>query len=248
MILFIVKCTNLVSSDNHIVGVYSTLFKAKAAGKAKLAWHKQNYKIDILEYELDAQLPKIILDELDTPEMILAMEQIAETTPKELLEHYPTEKPESVKIPEASQIRKQRQVNIHCDGSCSGNPGRGGWGAILKFGDIEKEIFGGESNTTNNRMELTAAIKSLEALIRSTEVIITLDSQYVQLGITQWIKKWKQNGWKSGKNEPVKNRDLWEQLDLLTNQHKITWNWIKSHSGNKMNERADGLAKRGRSE
>ncbi len=233
MILFVVKCTNVQSSENHIVGVYSTLIKAKAAGKAKLAWHKTNYKIDILEYELDAQLPKIILDELKDPAMVLLFEKIDEVFPEkeEVLEKRPP--------------KKRTPVEIYCDGSCSGNPGRGGWGAILKYDYVEKEIFGGESDTTNNRMELMAAIKSLEALTRPTEVIITLDSQYVQLGITQWIKNWKKNGWKSGKNEPVKNRDLWEQLDSLAQKHDITWNWVKSHAGNEMNERADGLAKRG---
>lgn len=232
MIVFLVKCTNIQSAENHIVGVYSTLTKAKEAGKAKLAWHKTNYKIDILEYELDAQLPKIILDELNSPAMTLLFNKIDEVIPtEEIIEKWP--------------IKKCIPVEIYCDGSCSGNPGPGGWGVILKYEHNEKEIFGGEPDTTNNRMELMAAIKSLEALTKSSEVIITLDSQYVQLGITQWIKKWKQNGWKSGKNELVKNRDLWERLDLLTNDHKITWNWIKSHSGNEMNERVDGLAKRG---
>ncbi len=145
----------------------------------------------------------------------------------------------------SEMITTRRVVEIYCDGSCSGNPGRGGWGALLIFGIIEKEIFGGESNTTNNRMELMAAIKSLEALTRPIDVIITLDSQYVQLGITQWIKNWKNRNWMTSKKEPVKNQDLWMRLDELTNKHKITWKWVKSHSGEEFNERSDVLAKRG---
>jgi ribonuclease HI len=135
------------------------------------------------------------------------------------------------------------KVVIFTDGACSGNPGPGGWGAILKFGDHEKEISGGESHTTNNRMELMAAISALEALKRPCNVELHTDSQYVQQGISSWIKQWKKNGWRTADRKPVKNSDLWQRLDSAMGRHEVDWRWVRGHFGHEMNERADQLAR-----
>ena len=134
-------------------------------------------------------------------------------------------------------------VIIHTDGACSGNPGPGGWGAILSFGDHEKELKGGEAHTTNNRMELMAAIAGLEALQRPCRVRLTTDSKYVLDGATKWIKGWKKNGWKTADKKPVKNVELWQRLDAAHAVHKVDWHWVKGHSGHAENERADQLAR-----
>ena len=136
-------------------------------------------------------------------------------------------------------------VNIYADGGCRGNPGPGGWGVLMQSGESSKELWGGEANTTNNRMELTAVIRALEALKRPTAAHIHTDSQYVQKGISQWIHNWKRNGWKTADKKPVKNADLWQELDRISQQHRITWLWVKGHAGHPGNERADTLAKRG---
>ncbi len=136
-------------------------------------------------------------------------------------------------------------VEIWTDGACSGNPGPGGWGAILRFGEAEKEICGGEANTTNNRMELLAAISALEALKRATVVNLHTDSQYVMGGVTQWIHGWKRNGWKTADRKPVKNAELWQRLDAARDGHQVNWLWVKGHAGNALNERADALARAG---
>ena len=136
-------------------------------------------------------------------------------------------------------------VIIHTDGACSGNPGPGGWGAILKFGDVEKELKGGEAHTTNNRMELMAAISALEALKKPCTVDLTTDSQYVRQGITGWIHGWKKNGWRTADKKPVKNVDLWQRLDAALKPHQVRWHWIKGHAGHDENERADQLAREG---
>jgi ribonuclease HI len=137
------------------------------------------------------------------------------------------------------------KVAIYTDGACRGNPGPGGWGAILRHGSREKELYGAEPGTTNNRMELTAAIAALEALKRPCEVTLTTDSEYLRKGITEWLAAWKRRGWKTADKKPVKNQDLWERLERATHGHKIHWKWIKGHSGHAENERADGLANRG---
>lgn len=134
-------------------------------------------------------------------------------------------------------------VDIYTDGACSGNPGPGGWGAILRYGDSEKELSGAERMTTNNRMELLAAISALESLKRTVSVVIHTDSQYVKNGITQWIHGWKRNGWRTADKKPVKNEELWKRLDAAVAQHKVTWKWIKGHAGHEFNERADELAR-----
>ncbi|UFS70551.1 ribonuclease HI [Geomonas sp. RF6] len=134
-------------------------------------------------------------------------------------------------------------VEIFCDGACSGNPGVGGYGSILRCGEKEKEISGGEELTTNNRMELTAAIKGLEALNRPCEVTITTDSQYLVKGMTEWLPGWVRRGWVNSKKEPVLNRDLWERLMELCNQHKVRWVWVRGHNGHDENERCDELAR-----
>lgn len=136
-------------------------------------------------------------------------------------------------------------VQIYSDGACSGNPGPGGWGAILRSEGHEKELFGGEELTTNNRMELTAVIRALEALKRPLRVCVYTDSQYVQKGISEWIRGWKQRGWKTADRQPVKNVDLWQELDRLAAQHQVEWRWVKGHAGHPENERADELARRG---
>jgi ribonuclease HI len=136
-------------------------------------------------------------------------------------------------------------VEVFTDGACKGNPGTGGWGALLRFGGQEKELFGGEANTTNNRMELLAVIRALESLNRRCRVQVHTDSQYVQKGISEWIHGWKRRGWKTADNSPVKNADLWRQLDALASQHEVEWRWVKGHAGHAENERADALANRG---
>jgi len=138
-----------------------------------------------------------------------------------------------------------KRVVIHADGACRGNPGPGGWGAILSFGDHEKEIFGGERATTNNRMELTAVIRALEALKEPCEINVYTDSQYVQKGISEWLPAWKRRGWRTADKKPVKNVDLWQQLDALAAGHAMRWHWVKGHAGHDGNERADVLANRG---
>jgi len=138
-----------------------------------------------------------------------------------------------------------QRVTVYTDGACSGNPGPGGWGAILAFGAHEKELMGGEAHTTNNRMELTAAIAALEALTRPCAVDLHTDSEYLKNGITGWIRKWKQNGWRTADKKPVKNVDLWQRLDAALHQHDVRWHWVKGHAGHAMNERADALAREG---
>ncbi|MES9870575.1 MAG: ribonuclease HI [Sedimenticola sp.] len=137
------------------------------------------------------------------------------------------------------------RVEIFTDGACRGNPGPGGWGALLRYKGKEKELFGGEAETTNNRMELAAVINALKALTRSAQVRITTDSQYVKNGINQWIHNWKRNGWKTAAKKPVKNEDLWRELDALVAQHDVEWAWVKGHSGHPENELADTLANKG---
>jgi ribonuclease HI len=138
-----------------------------------------------------------------------------------------------------------QRVAIWTDGACSGNPGPGGWGAILRFGDREKELCGGEPATTNNRMELTAAIMALEALTRPCAIDLHTDSQYVRDGITSWMRNWKARGWKTADRKPVKNEELWRRLDEATTRHEVAWHWVRGHSGDEMNERADALARQG---
>ncbi|MEJ2360302.1 MAG: ribonuclease HI [Gammaproteobacteria bacterium] len=136
-------------------------------------------------------------------------------------------------------------VEIFTDGACRGNPGPGGWGAILRYGDKEKELYGGESDTTNNRMELTAAIMALESLKRACRVRLTTDSEYVKNGITQWLPNWKARGWRTAARKPVKNADLWQRLEQAVSRHQVQWHWVRGHSGHRENERADQLANRG---
>ena len=133
-------------------------------------------------------------------------------------------------------------VYLFTDGACRGNPGPGGWGVLMRFGGTEKELYGGEKHTTNNRMELMAAIEGLANLKRACKVELTTDSQYLRLGITQWLAGWKQRGWKTASKQPVKNQDLWERLDRESARHQVTWHWVKGHSGHAENERADVLA------
>jgi len=138
-----------------------------------------------------------------------------------------------------------KRVEIFTDGACSSNPGPGGWGAVLRSGAHEKELCGGESDTTNNRMELTAAIEALEALTEPCQVTLTTDSTYVRDGITRWLANWKQNGWRTSAKKPVKNQELWQKLDSQALRHDVTWKWVKGHSGHPENERADMLANQG---
>ena len=138
-----------------------------------------------------------------------------------------------------------KQVTIYTDGACRGNPGPGGWGALLMSGDAIKELCGGESMTTNNRMELMAAIQALQALNQHCQVDLHTDSQYVRQGITGWIHNWKKNGWKTSNKKPVKNADLWQALDAAIGEHEVQWHWVKGHAGDPGNERADALANRG---
>ena len=150
-------------------------------------------------------------------------------------------------VPLSGSVSEIKLVTIYTDGACKGNPGPGGWGALLLSGDTEKELFGGELVTTNNRMELTAVIEALIALKRPCEVILFLDSEYVRKGITEWIHGWKARGWRTAAKQPVKNVELWQKLDAVVSQsgHKIVWKWVKGHAGNPGNERADALANRG---
>jgi ribonuclease HI len=134
-------------------------------------------------------------------------------------------------------------VEVFTDGACSGNPGPGGWAAILRFRDEQKELTGGERETTNNRMEMMAAIAALEALKRPSQVEITTDSTYVKDGITRWIHGWKKNGWKTSAKKPVKNQDLWQRLDQALAPHQVEWHWVRGHVGHPENERADALAR-----
>jgi len=136
-------------------------------------------------------------------------------------------------------------VEIFTDGACSGNPGPGGWGVLLRWRGHEKELFGGEKETTNNRMELMAAIMGIEALTRNAPADLTTDSTYVQKGITEWIVGWKKNGWRTAAKKPVKNEDLWKRLDAALQGHDVRWHWVKGHAGHAENERADKLAQRG---
>ncbi len=138
-----------------------------------------------------------------------------------------------------------KKVEIFTDGACRGNPGPGGWGALLRSGTFEKSLHGGESITTNNRMELMAAIEGLQALKEPCQVVLTTDSQYVRKGITEWLANWKRNGWKTSARKPVKNDDLWRALDEQVKRHQVEWHWVKGHSGHRENEIADQLANRG---
>lgn len=135
-----------------------------------------------------------------------------------------------------------KHIEIFTDGACRGNPGPGGWGAILRFGAHEKELRGSEAETTNNRMELMAAIAALEALTEPCSVALTTDSQYLRQGVTQWLAGWKRNGWKTSNKQPVKNQDLWQRIDAVSQRHQIEWLWVKGHSGHDENERCDQLA------
>jgi len=157
--------------------------------------------------------------------------------------------PAAAQAPQRERPRPSRAmpatVEIWTDGACKGNPGPGGWGAWLRSGTREKELFGGERETTNNRMELTAVIEALASLKRRCRVELHTDSQYVQLGITQWLANWRRRGWKTADNRPVKNADLWRRLEVLAAQHEIDWRWVKGHAGIDGNERADALANRG---
>lgn len=137
------------------------------------------------------------------------------------------------------------KVVVYTDGACKGNPGPGGWGAWLRSGEHEREMFGGERNTTNNRMELTAVIEALASLKRSCKVAIYTDSEYVRKGMTEWIGGWQRRGWKTADNKPVKNAELWQRLDALRKLHEVDWHWVKGHAGDPGNERADALANRG---
>jgi len=137
------------------------------------------------------------------------------------------------------------RVEIWTDGACSGNPGPGGWGALLRWNGHERELTGGEAQTTNNRMELTAAAAALEALTRAADVDLYTDSQYVRGGITQWMANWKRNNWRTADRKPVKNVDLWQRLDAATERHNVTWHWVRGHAGTEGNERADELARHG---
>lgn len=137
------------------------------------------------------------------------------------------------------------EVEVFTDGACKGNPGPGGWGALLRYGSVEKELYGGEKLTTNNRMELMAAIRALESLKRSCTVKLTTDSVYVKSGITEWLPNWKKRGWMTAARKPVKNADLWRRLDEAVQRHNVSWHWVKGHNGHVENERADELANRG---
>ena len=138
-----------------------------------------------------------------------------------------------------------KEVEIFTDGACRGNPGPGGWGALLRYGDNEKKIYGGDRLTTNNRMELTAAIEALASLKETSRVILTTDSQYVRQGITSWMDNWKRRGWKTADKKPVKNVDLWQRLEKEASSHEVEWMWVKGHSGHRENEMADQLANQG---
>lgn len=142
-------------------------------------------------------------------------------------------------------ILEDTEIIIYTDGACSGNPGTGGWGAVIKHGDKTHDIYGGEEHTTNNRMELKACLEALKFTPEKFLVVVRTDSKYVKDGITIWLKNWKKNGWKTASNKPVKNRDLWQELDSLSSIRKVTWEWVPAHKGEENNERADMLAKQG---
>ena len=142
-------------------------------------------------------------------------------------------------------LKKLPKIEIHTDGACSGNPGPGGWGALLRFGNTEKELSGGEQLTTNNRMELLAAIEAIESLNKPCQIDLYTDSQYVQKGITEWLANWIKRGWKNAKGDAVKNQDLWQRLSAATQMHTIAWHWVKGHAGHVDNERVDALARLG---
>ena len=142
-------------------------------------------------------------------------------------------------------MSSEEKIELYTDGACSGNPGPGGWGVVLRMGQHEKELFGGEAATTNNRMELMAVIEGLRALKRPVQASIYTDSQYVMKGMNEWIKGWKARGWKTASKEPVKNVDLWQALDTECARHELKWHWVKGHAGHVENERADALARRG---
>lgn len=144
-----------------------------------------------------------------------------------------------------SSAAKPQEVIVHTDGACKGNPGPGGWGAVLSYAGAEKELFGGEAQTTNNRMELRAVIEALKALNRGCRVRVVTDSQYVHKGVELWMEGWKRKNWKTAAGKPVANRDLWEALDEALRQHEVRWEWVRGHQGHPGNERADGLANRG---
>ncbi len=144
--------------------------------------------------------------------------------------------------------KEKKNVIIYTDGACLGNPGNGGWGAVLICGDNKKEIYGSHKDTTNNRMEIMAVIKSIQAIKFPCNIEIYTDSSYVKNGITSWIHNWKKNNWKTAKNKPVKNSDLWQLLDQVLGEHKISWHWVKGHNGNEFNEMADKLASKGAKE
>lgn len=145
----------------------------------------------------------------------------------------------------SSETKVLEKIEIFTDGACKGNPGRGGWGALMVAEGHEKELFGGEPDTTNNRMELKAVIEALNALTRPCEVVVHTDSQYVQKGISEWIHGWKARGWKTAAKAPVKNVDLWQALDAAQARHTVQWRWVRGHNGHPGNERADALANRG---
>ena len=147
-----------------------------------------------------------------------------------------------------TDVRGNDRVTIHTDGACSGNPGPGGWGVILQWGDHTRELKGGEAHTTNNRMELMAAIMALETLKRPCEVDLHTDSEYLRQGITDWINGWKRNDWRTAARKPVKNTDLWQRLDAAVHRHTVHWHWVRGHSGHDLNERADELAREAISE
>ena len=138
-----------------------------------------------------------------------------------------------------------KQVTIYTDGACRGNPGPGGWGAVLQYGEHQRELYGGERDTTNNRMELTAALQALEALREPCEIDLTTDSEYVRKGITEWLPAWKKRNWKTADRKPVKNADLWQALEQAAARHRVRWHWVKGHSGHNGNEQSDMLANRG---
>ncbi len=144
-----------------------------------------------------------------------------------------------------SSAAKPQEVIVHTDGACKGNPGPGGWGAVLSYAGAEKELFGGEAQTTNNRMELRAVIEALNALNRGCRVRVVTDSQYVHKGVELWMEGWKRKNWKTAAGKPVANRDLWEALNEALRQHEVRWEWVRGHQGHPGNERADGLANRG---
>ncbi|WP_017569090.1 ribonuclease HI [Nocardiopsis halotolerans] len=145
-------------------------------------------------------------------------------------------------------LEPTQRVIIYTDGACSGNPGPGGWGVWLRYGGHEKELYGGEEQTTNNRMELMAAIRGLESLKQSLPVLVHTDSSYVRNGITSWMHNWKRRGWRTADKKPVKNVDLWQRLDEVASRYEVEWRWVRGHSGDEGNERADALARRGRDE